>query len=225
MTAPLHIALLDLGVGNLRSVERAFQRASEKANVPVHVSVTTDPAVVRECDRLVVPGQGAFRDGSRSLQSNLGEAIRSAIAKKKPYFGICLGLQLLFEESEEAPGFPGLGIFSGRSVRLCSVSTDSGTVRIPHMGWNQLEFTTPAPPRFPSTLGDSPWFYFVHSYHALPHDPSLVTAVVTHGPHRITAAIGHENIIATQFHPEKSQDGGLSLLADFIRIDHPLTRW
>jgi glutamine amidotransferase len=211
------IALVDLGMGNLRSVERALLRAAADAGARCAVIRTRDPEAVARADKVVVPGQGAFRDCSAALASGLGDALRAQIRRGAPYLGICLGLQALFDRSEESPGSPGLGVFAGTVVRL-TYARDPATgqaVKIPHMGWNQVELVrdVTGPLR---TLVDAPHLYFVHSYHAAPDDPSLPAAVATHGPHRILAAIERDNVTATQFHPEKSQQAGLRLLGTFL---------
>ena len=208
----LRVALVDLGMGNLHSVERALAQGAADAGVACSVERTPDPDVVRRADKIVVPGQGAFRDCSAGLARGLGDALRERIAAGVPYLGICLGLQALFDESDEAPGAPGLGIFPGRVVRL---SSGEG-YKIPHMGWNRVEILRPDAGPLAAFAGESPFFYFVHSFHAVPADPALVAAVTEHGPHRVTAAVQRDNVTATQFHPEKSQAAGLRLLSAFL---------
>jgi glutamine amidotransferase len=213
------VVVVDLGMGNLRSVERALERAAADAGLAREVVVTGEPDAIARADRLVVPGQGAFRDAARALDRGLGDAIRRSIARGAPYLGICLGLQVLFDASEEAPGAKGLGVFGGEVVRLGDGAQDPETgapVKIPHMGWNQLALVGEGRGPLGVFDADPPHVYFVHSYHARPADPSLVAATVAHGPHRITAAVQRENVTATQFHPEKSQDPGLALLAAFL---------
>jgi glutamine amidotransferase len=205
------IALVDLGMGNLRSVERALAQAAADAGVACAVQRTSDPDAVRRADQIVLPGQGAFAGCAAGLATGIGDALRERIAAGAPYLGICLGLQALFEDSDEAPGARGLGIFPGRVVGL-SHGPDH---KIPHMGWNQIEILDPRGP-FEAFAGEAPHFYFVHSFHAVPSDPRIVAAVTQHGPHRITAAVHRENLVATQFHPEKSQATGLRFLAAFI---------
>jgi glutamine amidotransferase len=206
------LALVDLGMGNLHSVERALVRAASDAGVACAVERTSDPDAVRRADRVVVPGQGAFRDCAAALRAGMGEALREVIAQGTPFFGICLGLQALFAESEEAPGEAGLGIFAGRVVRLAP----SPGVKIPHMGWNRVVRTREVEGALAELPAEGEHFYFVHSFHAVPDDAALVAAVTEHGPHRVTAAIQRGNVTATQFHPEKSQDAGLRLLAAFL---------
>ena len=206
------IAIVDAGLGNLRSVEKAIAHAGGSARV------TDDPEVVAAAERVVVPGQGAFGDCGRALARDapLGRAILDAIAQKKPYLGICLGLQILFEESEEAPGCRGLGVLPGRVSRIPDGLRDTATgarLKVPHMGWN------PVAPRIPHPLlpRDATPFYFVHSYHALPEDPACLAATVEYGGLAITAAVARESLFAVQFHPEKSQRDGLTLLEAFVR--------
>ena len=215
MSAPLRISLLDLGIGNLRSVERALVEAATIAGVSAEVRVTSTAADVAAADRVVMPGQGAFRDGSRMLAGALGDAVRRSISRGTPYLGICLGLQLLFAASDEAPGAPGLGVFAGTSVRL-SPGVGGSRVKIPHMGWNEIALLPGAPRALVDASRTSPWFSFVHSFHAVPEDRSLVVATCGHGDNTVTAAIARGNVLATQFHPEKSQRAGLELLASWL---------
>jgi imidazole glycerol-phosphate synthase subunit HisH len=211
----LRVALVDLGMGNLHSVERALGQGAAEAGVACTVLRTPDPDVVRRADKIVVPGQGAFRDCSAGLFSStmgMGEALRERIAAGVPFLGICLGLQALFEGSDEEPRAPGLGIFAGRVARL---SPGDG-YKIPHMGWNRVTLLRAEGP-LSVFAGQEPHFYFVHSFHAVPADASILAAVTEHGPHRVTAAVQRDNVTATQFHPEKSQAAGLRLLAAFLQ--------
>jgi glutamine amidotransferase len=205
------IALVDLGMGNLRSVERALAQGAADAGVACAIERTGDPDRVRRADKIVVPGQGAFRDCASCLGRGMGEALRERIARGAAYLGICLGLHALFEESEEAPGEPGLGVFRGHVRRL---SAGDG-FKIPHMGWNQVDVLRHDGALAPFS-GEAPYFYFVHSYHAVPEEPSVLAAVTHHGPHTVTAAVQRDNVTATQFHPEKSQLAGLRLMAAFV---------
>lgn len=205
------IAVVDAGLGNLRSVEKALLHVGAK------VMVTADPEEVARAERVVVPGQGAFGDCGRALARDapLGRAILDAIAQGKPYLGICLGMQILFDASEEAPGCRGLGLFGGEVARIPSGRTDPVTgarLKVPHMGWNAVAPTGRPHPLLPAA--PTP-YYFVHSYHARPIDPALVVGVADYGALPITAAIAHGNVFAVQFHPEKSQRAGLALLAAF----------
>ncbi|MBX3128369.1 MAG: imidazole glycerol phosphate synthase subunit HisH [Polyangiaceae bacterium] len=206
------IVLLDVGLGNLRSVHKALEAASRLGGVSIEVTRTRDPETVRRGDRIVVPGQGGFRDFARALAGPLAEALTEILRRGQPYFGICLGLQLLFTESDEAAGERGLGWLGGRVERL-----SGHDVKIPHLGWNQLELTSPAHPYLLAAGGEGAWAYFVHSFHAVADDAAMVAAHATHGDNHITAAISHENVFATQFHPEKSQSAGIALLAAFLQ--------
>ncbi len=199
------IAIVDVCSGNLRSVERAI------AKVGGDVVVTRDPDVVRKADKIVVPGQGAFGVFMRGLgERGLGEALREAIASGRPYLGICLGLQILFEESEEQGPIAGLGVYRGKVVKLAP--TDP-TLKVPHMGWNQIAQRRPE--RLVAGIADGAYVYFVHSFHVMPEDPSLLALESVHGV-SVCAAIRRDNVFACQFHPEKSQAVGLQLLSNFV---------
>jgi glutamine amidotransferase len=199
------IAVVDVCSGNLRSVERALARAGGD------VVVTRDPDVVRRADKIVVPGQGAFGVFMRGLaERGLGEALREAIAGGKPYLGICLGLQVLFESSEEQGPCAGLGVLPGHVVRL---APGDARLKVPHMGWNALAKRADDP--MLAAIPDGAYVYFVHSFHAVPADPALVVAEAAHG-HPITAAVRRDNLFACQFHPEKSQAVGLAILERFV---------
>lgn len=207
------VVVTDLGMGNLRSVARALERSAAAVSVEVEVVVSADPAAVARADRIVVPGQGAFRDAAHALEGGFGDALRDAIARGVPYLGICLGLQLLFEASDEAPGAKGLGVLAGSVVRLSA----EGGVKIPHMGWNALELLDASKGTALEALrGREAYVYFVHSYHAAPADRSVVAAVARHGTNLVTAAVARGNVLATQFHPEKSQREGERLLGAFL---------
>lgn len=203
--------IVDTGLGNLRSVQKALETAAIDAGVAGQVRRSADPEVVRRAARVVVPGQGAFRDCAQALDLGLREALREAIGAGTPYFGICLGLQILFESSAEAPGERGLGLFAGRVERL-----DSTGVKIPHMGWNQLRLHGEPHPWLERAGGADTWMYFVHSYHAVPEDPGIVVASCDYGENLVTAAVARDGVFASQFHPEKSQSAGLALLAAFL---------
>ena len=195
------IAIVDVCSGNLRSVERAL------AHVGGEVVVTRDPDVVTQADKIVVPGQGAFGVFMRGLaERGLGEALRQKIASGAPYLGICLGMQVLFEHSEEGD-VAGLGIFAGDVVRFRP--TDP-TLKVPHMGWNQVSLRHPA-----AGLADGAYVYFVHSYYCAPRDPAAIAVEATHGV-TFCAAVQRDNVFACQFHPEKSQAVGLGLLRTFV---------
>ncbi len=203
------VAILDLGLGNLHSVQKAFERAGAKAEL------TSDPDVVLSCDRLVFPGQGAFKECAAALADGIGQAIIERIKQGKPYMGICLGLQALLEGSDEAPGASGLGVFKGRVVRFADnlVDAEGRTLKVPHIGWNQIKTAHPL-------LENNAWYYFVHSYCAVPADESLVVATAEYGAPFCTA-IGRDNVFACQFHPEKSHRAGARLITRFMEAD----RW
>ena len=199
------IAIVDVCSGNLRSVERALEK------VGADVVVTRDPDVVRRADKIVVPGQGAFGVFMKGLvERGLGDALREAIASGRPYLGICLGLQVLFDESEEQGPCAGLGVLRGRVVKLAPTAT----LKVPHMGWNRLRVTHDREPLLAGVPADA-YVYFVHSYHAVPEDRDLVALEADHGV-AITAAIRKDNLFACQFHPEKSQTVGLQILRNFV---------
>jgi glutamine amidotransferase len=209
----VEIAVADVGLGNLRSVERAIARAAEIAGRQASVVVTRDPERLARADKILVPGQGAFRDCAGALEGGMGEAAKDAIRRGVPYFGICLGLQVLFERSAEAEGSRGLAVFAGGVERLAA-GTDpltGGALKIPHIGWNRAD------PACPSLLGDAEWFYFVHSYAITPSDETIVAATTEYGA-RFVSAIAKDNVFACQFHPEKSQRAGLALLARFVMV-------
>lgn len=217
--------IVDLGLGNLRSVERAVEAAARDAGVSAPV-LTRDVDAIARADVLIVPGQGAFRDAVAALDANdraLRRSVVAAIDRGVHYLGICLGLQLLFESSEEAPGAHGLALFRGNVVRIPDDLVDDAgrRLKVPHMGWNQPELLpTQAGARIAPLLGgvagERPWFYFVHGYHAQATDASVVAAVARYGCLDVTAAVARERVIATQFHPEKSQRAGLSFLRAFL---------
>ena len=211
----MRIAVCDVGLGNLRSVERALVRASELATRAVTVDVTRDPDTVRRADAVVVPGQGGFGDCTRALASGMGDAVKEQIVRGTPYLGICLGLQVLFEESEEAQGCRGLGVLAGTIVRL-EGGTDPTTgtpLKIPHIGWNTVSRASAGKSILPV---DPAYFYFVHSYVAKPDDPSIVCGTTDYGT-SFVSAVARDNVFACQFHPEKSQTEGLALLSRFVR--------
>ena len=199
------IAVVDVCSGNLRSVERAL------AQVGADVVVTRDADVVRRADKIVVPGQGAFGMFMRGLvERGLGEVLREAIATGRPYLGICLGMQVLFDDSEEQGPCAGLGVIAGRVVRLRPADP---RLKVPHIGWNQLAFHRRDP--LLAGIPEGAYVYFDHTYYAEPADPALVTLDAEHGV-RITAAVRRDNVFACQFHPEKSQAVGLQLLRNFV---------
>jgi glutamine amidotransferase len=207
------IAIVDSGSGNLRSVEKAIARVGGR---PV---VTSDPDVVRRADRVVVPGQGAFADCVAALAARgLDAALREAIAAGRPYLGICLGLQILFDDSAEHGPVAGLGLVAGRVVRFAGRQDDGAPRKVPHIGWNTI---APPPGRRadaePLLAGVAPGahVYFIHSFHAVPADPAVVALECDYGG-RFCAAIRKDNLFACQFHPEKSQAVGLRILSNFV---------
>lgn len=205
--AEQQLVILDYGMGNLRSVQKAFERLGYVA------SIADQPEQLRSADKLILPGVGAFRDAiARLHEANFVEPIREHIRAGKPFLGICLGLQLLFDCSYEDGEHAGLGLLAGQVVRFAHVPG----LKVPHMGWNELAFTRPD---FPLVRGLEPGaaVYFVHSYFAQPHDRRIVAATADY-PEPFAAAVWHENIFAVQFHPEKSQQVGLRMLENFARI-------
>jgi glutamine amidotransferase len=202
--------VVDIGMGNLRSVSKAVETAGAGS---VAVVRSRDPEVVRRADRIVVPGQGHFGAYADGFDGGLREALTEAVGRGVPYLGICLGLQVLFESSEEAPGVAGLGWFKGAVQKL----TPAPGLKIPHMGWNALELENGGHPVLEAAGGAGAWMYFVHSFHAVPTEPGVLRSAVSYGPNRVTAAVGRDNVLGTQFHPEKSQAAGLALLAAFLR--------
>jgi len=199
------IAIVDVCSGNLRSVERAL------AHVGADVVVTRDPETVRRADKIVVAGQGAFGVFMKALgDRGLGECLREAISSGKPYLGICLGMQVLFEHSEEGD-VAGLGVLGGKVVKFRPPKTREGhALKVPHMGWNRVTMKQPV-----VGIADGAHVYFVHSYHCVPTDPEVVALETTHGV-TFCAAIQSANLFACQFHPEKSQTVGLGLLKQFV---------
>lgn len=207
------IAVIDYGMGNLRSVAQALRHVAGDRSVVV----TSDPAEVRAASHVVFPGQGAMPDCVRELDARGLRGPLMQAAASKPFLGICIGLQMLFEHSEEG-GVDGLGIFPGRVRRFPAGMQDAcgNRLKVPHMGWNQV-FQTRAHPLWTGIPADAR-FYFVHSYYVEPADSAL-SAAYTEYPFRFTSAAGRANIFAVQFHPEKSQHAGLSLLSNFVHWD------
>jgi glutamine amidotransferase len=208
----MRVALIDTGYANLRSVQRALEEAGRGLNVRVERTHAAER--IAAADKLVVPGQGGFGDCVTALgASGARQALLERLRAGTHYLGICLGLQALFDGSDEAHSEAGLGVLKGQCVRL----EPAPGVKIPHMGWNSLEYASGGHPVLDAAGGEGAWYYFVHSYHAVPADPSVIRATVQHGPHRVTAAVAKDNLLATQFHPEKSQRAGLRLLEAFLR--------
>ena len=207
------IALLDYGSGNLRSVHKALVKAGAS------VRVVTAPDGLKGADAAVLPGVGAFDDCMQAIaKQELLEATRQFIGSGRPFLGICVGYQVLFERSEEFDSrMPGMGIFAGRVVRF----SDKAGLKIPQIGWNQLEGIRTDCPLF-SRVAEGSYAYFVHSFFPRPADSSLVASSTTYGE-TFASAIWRDNVFATQFHPEKSQEVGLQLLSNFVGLAQRLT--
>lgn len=202
------IVIIDYGMGNLRSVQKAFEQVGGNA------VVTADPAVAARADKLVLPGVGAFRDCMRNLEAGGFVApIREHIASGKPFLGICLGLQLLFTESEEFGRHQGLDIIPGKVVRFPDGAHEGDALlKVPHMGWNRIGLRRPAP--LFQGVEDGSFVYFVHSYYVVPADPAVIATETGYG-RNFCSSIWRDNVMATQFHPEKSQGVGLKMLKNF----------
>ena len=205
------VAIIDFGMGNLRSVEKAVRYVGGAA---VDVIVTPDPDRVAAADRVIFPGQGAIGDCMAQLAAHrLEPCVRDAI-RGKPFLGICIGLQALMEESEEDGGTRGLAAFKGRVTRFPRRNpATGGRLKVPHMGWNQVRQAKPHP--LWQGIDDGERFYFVHSYYVAPDDPGLVAGSTDYAL-RFTSALAAGNLFAVQFHPEKSQRPGLRLLRNFF---------
>ena len=201
------VVIVDYGMANLRSVQKAFEHVGQPA------AISSEPECVARAPKLVLPGVGAFCDGiARLRESGLTESIIEYIRAGRPLLGICLGLQFLFTRSFEDGLFPGLDIFKGDVVRFVTVPG----LKVPHMGWNQLRFRNKVCPLFRG-LKEGDAVYFVHSYYAVPQSPEIIAAEADY-PEPFTAAVWQENIYATQFHPEKSQRVGLTMLKNFAEL-------
>jgi imidazole glycerol-phosphate synthase subunit HisH len=210
MNAQRTIAVIDYGMGNLRSVSKALEHVAGDCAVVV----TADPAVVASAERVVFPGQGAMPDCMRELEARGLRAVVLQAANDKPFLGICVGEQMLFERSEEGD-VAGLGIFPGEVKRFpekSMVDRNGVRLKVPHMGWNEVWQT---PHALWSGIADGARFYFVHSYCVQTIDPALTTGTTDYGV-RFTCAVGRDNIFAVQFHPEKSARDGLQLLKNFV---------
>ncbi|MBI1905834.1 MAG: imidazole glycerol phosphate synthase subunit HisH [Rhodocyclales bacterium] len=209
----IDVAIIDYGMGNLRSVAKAIEHVAPDKQVVV----TSDPAVVAAAGRVVFPGQGAMPDCMRELDARgLHEVVIEAAASK-PFLGICIGQQMLFEHSEEG-NVTGLGVFEGNVVRFHGTGAiptpEGGHLKVPHMGWNQVYQSGPHP--LWDGIPDGERFYFVHSYHVVPSVQARIAARTEYGA-RFTSAVARDNIFAVQFHPEKSAHAGLQMLANFVR--------
>lgn len=198
-------AIIDYDAGNVKSVEKALQSLGEQT------IVTRDGEVIRRAERVILPGVGAFGDAMDKLERfELIDVIRQVTGQGTPFLGICLGLQLLFDSSEESPGVKGLGILPGRIVRI----PDDGGRKVPHIGWNSL--TYPRPGRLYEGIPENVYVYFVHSYYLQAREPEIVSAETEYGV-RIQASVESGNIFACQFHPEKSSSVGLAILKNFLK--------
>jgi len=198
------IAIIDYGMGNLRSVEKAF------AFLGHDVAISHDPAVVSEAAAIVLPGVGAFGDAMGELDARgLVTPMKERLGGGVPFLGICLGYQLLFEESEESPGVEGLGILQGKVVRF------PNGVKIPHMGWNNICFTRPHPVL--EGIDEGSFFYFVHSYYVVPAQAEVTLTTTEYGE-GFASGVSEGNLVAFQFHPEKSSSSGLRMLDNFARM-------
>lgn len=200
------VAIIDYDAGNIRSVEKAVALLGHEA------VVTGDREAILSADHVILPGVGAFGDAMDKLQgSGLTEVIREAVNRKLPFLGICLGLQLMFESSEEAPGVAGLGLLPGKILRI----PEEEGVKIPHVGWNSLTF--PNQGRLFRGIAEGAYVYFVHSYYLQAKDTQIVTAATEYGT-TIHASVERDNLFACQFHPEKSSETGLKILQNFLNI-------
>jgi glutamine amidotransferase len=202
------ISIIDYGMANLRSVQKAFE------NVGAPASIISTPAQIERADRIVLPGVGAFADAVRTLrEQDLAGPILNHIERGRPFLGICLGLQMLFDTGYEDGEHRGLGVLKGTCVRF-DVDQTMG-LKVPHMGWNQLDVMTPSP--LLRELGDRPSVYFVHGYHVVPTDPGVIATTTDYG-RPFVSSVWRDNVMATQFHPEKSQRVGLKILANFAAL-------
>ena len=200
------IAIIDYDAGNIKSVEKAFQALGED------IVITRDRDTIINADGVVLPGVGAFGDAMQKLQEyNLIDTIHEVVGRRLPFLGICLGLQLMFESSEESPGVEGLGILKGKIVRI----PDGEGIKIPHIGWNNLVY--PNQGRLFKGIEENTFVYFVHSYYLQAEDPSIVKAATEYGTY-IHASVEQDNVFACQFNPEKSSSVGMQILQNFINV-------
>lgn len=200
------VAIIDYDAGNIKSVEKALLYLGEEA------VITRDRDTILGADRVILPGVGAFGDAMEKLRTyELDKVIQEVVAKNTPFLGICLGLQLLFESSEESEGVEGLGILKGKVVRL----PEESDLKIPHIGWNSLKY--PNPGRLFTGIAEDSYVYFVHSYYLQAKDSSIVTATTEYGT-LIHASVEQGNVFACQFHPEKSSEVGMQILKNFLTI-------
>ncbi len=199
------IAIIDYGAGNLHSVKNALDFLGADS------IVTGNREEILNADKIILPGVGAFGDAMKCLEeSGLVETVKEVAKSGKPFLGICLGLHLLFEESEETPGVKGLGIFKGKVVQI----PDNGSLKIPHMGWNSIKVTKDS--KILKSIGDEPYVYFVHSYY-VNADEDVISAYTEYGE-KLDIAVERDNVFATQFHPEKSGETGMKILKNFVNL-------
>ncbi len=205
------IALIDYGAGNLQSVIKALEYIG-----CTEICVTSDKTVLEQADAAILPGVGSFGHAMECLnRSGLTEPVKAFIASGKPFLGICLGLQMLFEESEESPGVPGLGVLKGK---ICLIPREYGVdLKIPHIGWNSLDIKKPG--GIFQGIPDGAYVYFVHSYYLKAEDRDVVSSQTKYGV-LIDASVQQGNLFATQFHPEKSGDVGIQMLRNFVSLIH-----
>ena len=200
------VAIIDYDAGNIRSVEKAVRYLGKE------VTVTSEPEEILAADRVILPGVGAFGDAMKRLHAmGLVEVIRQVAERGTPFLGICLGLQLLFEKSEESPGVAGLGLLQGEILRLPELPG----LKVPHIGWNSLKY--PNPGRLFRSIPEDSYVYFVHSYYLKAQDEGIVTATTEYGT-LVHASVESGNLFACQFHPEKSSETGLTILENFLSI-------
>lgn len=204
----MKVGIIDYGGGNLRSVANALRSLDQE---PV---IVASPDEVADATHLILPGQGAFGDTMERLENRgLVAFLKEWMAADRPYFGICVGYQILFDGSEEAPGVQGLGVVSGKVSRFL----DEPGLKIPHMGWNSA-LATRGETKVWRGLGAEPYFYYVHSYFPAPADPAVVVAETTYGTQKFAGAVEQGNLFACQFHPEKSQVAGIRLISNFLDL-------
>jgi glutamine amidotransferase len=212
----MSVAIVDYGSGNLRSAEKAFERAAREAGLDIAIAVTADPAVVARAERVVLPGVGAFADCRAGLDAIPGmvEALREAVeVRGTPFLGICVGMQLMAERGLEYVTAEGLGWIPGDVVRI---EPSDPALKVPHMGWNTLNLVRDHPVFAGIDTGPAGLHaYFVHSYHLAATDPANVVATTDYGG-PVTAVVARDNLVGTQFHPEKSQHLGLALISNFL---------
>lgn len=200
------VAIIDYDAGNIKSVEKAMKLLKQE------VVVTRDPETILSADKVILPGVGSFGDAMGKIrQYDLEKVIHEVVERRIPFLGICLGLQLLFERSEESPGVQGLGILKGEILRI----PETEGLKVPHMGWNSLEFSGDG--RLFRGIPEDAYVYFVHSYYLKAEDPEIVTARTEYGT-EIHASVEKGQIFACQFHPEKSSDVGLRILKNFVEL-------